>query len=107
MVFAAPNKALTTSNVSNTSSELRYILRGKNTRIKTQSAADSFAVLARKDSDKFGSVGGRMDATLHVDHVARRARAPKTKAAYSAVVGQIPATKYDDTSSGFGYGNEP
>ncbi len=107
MVFAAPNKALTTKNSSNTRSELRYMLRGKNTRIKTQSAANNFAVLARKDSDKFGSVGGRMDATLHVDHVAKRAGDRKTKAAYSAVVGQIHATKYEDTKSGFGYGNEP
>ena len=107
MVFAAPNKALTTPNSSNTRSELRYMLRGKNTKIKTHSAANNFAVQARKDSDKFGSVGGRMDATLHVDHVATRAGDPSTKAAYSAVVGQIHAVKYDNTSSGFGYGNEP
>ncbi|MEP3654179.1 MAG: polysaccharide lyase family 7 protein [Litorimonas sp.] len=107
MVFAAPNKALTTKNSSNTRSELRYMLRGKNTKIKTQSAANNFAVLARKDSDKFGSIGGRMDATLHVDHVAKRAGDASTKAAYSAVVGQIHATKYESTKSGFGYGNEP
>ena len=107
MVFASPNKALTTKNSSNTRSELRYMLRGKNTRIKTQGAGNNFAVLARKDSDKFGSVGGRMDATLHVDHVAKRAGDPSAKAAYSAVIGQIHATKYDDTKSGFGYGNEP
>ena len=107
MVFASPNKGGTTKNTSNTRSELRYMIRGKNTRIKTQSAANNFAVLARKDSDKFGSVGGRMDATLHVDHVARRAGNPHTKAAYSAVIGQIHATKYDNTRSGFGFGNEP
>jgi len=107
MVFVSPNKGLTTKNTSNTRSELRYMLRGKKTSIKTQSAANNFAVLARKDSDKFGSVGGRMDATLHVDHVAKRAGNPDTKAAYSAVVGQIHATKYDNTRSGFGFGNEP
>jgi poly(beta-D-mannuronate) lyase len=107
MVFASPNKAFTTKNTSNTRSELRYMIRGKNTKIKTQSAANNFAVEARKDSDKFGSVGGRMDATLNVDHVAKRAGNPNTKAAYSAVVGQIHATKYKDTKSGFGYGNEP
>ena len=73
MVFASPNKAQTTKNSSNTRSELRYMLRGKDRRIKTHSAANNFAVEARKDSDKFGSVGGRMDATLHVDHVALRA----------------------------------
>lgn len=107
MVFASPNKAQTTKNSSNTRSELRYMLRGKNTGIKTHSAANNFAVQARKDSDKFGSVGGRMDATLHVDHVAKRAGNKSTKAAYSVVVGQIHATKYDSTKSGFGYGNEP
>ena len=31
MVFAAPNKAATTKNTSNTRSELRHMLRGKNT----------------------------------------------------------------------------
>ena len=107
MVFASPNKAQTTKNSSNTRSELRYMLRGKDTRIKTHSAANNFAVEARKDSDKFGSVGGRMDATLHVDHVALRAGDASTRAAYSGVIGQIHATKYDSTKSGFGYGNEP
>jgi len=48
-----------------------------------------------------------MEATLHVDHVAKRAGDPSKKPAYSAVVGQIHAVKYDDTSTGFGYGNEP
>lgn len=107
MVFASPNKATTTKNSSNTRSELRHMLRGKNTRIKTHAAANNFAVRARKDSDKFGSVGGRLDAILHVDHVARRAGNSETKAAYSAVVGQIHAVKYESTASGFGYGNEP
>lgn len=107
MVFTSPNKAFTTKNTTNTRSELRQMIRGTNTRIKTLSPGNNFAVLARKGSDKFGAVGGRMDATLHVDHVAKRAGNPDTKAAYSAVVGQIHAIKYDNTSAGFGYGNEP
>lgn len=107
MVFVSPNKGFTTKNTSNARSELRYMIRGENTRIKTHSAANNFAVEARKDSDKFGSVGGRMDATLRVDHVAKRAGNASTKAAYSAVVGQIHAIKYDSTKSGFGFGNEP
>ena len=73
MVFAAPNKAATTANSSNTRSELRYMLRGKNTRLKTHGPENNFAVEARKGSDKFGSVGGKMEATLRVDHVARNA----------------------------------
>ena len=107
MVFAAPNRATTTANSSNTRSELRYMLRGSSTRIKTGSAQNNFAVEARKDSDKFGSVGGKMEATLRVDHVAVNAGDPEKKPAFSVVVGQIHATKYDNTSAGFGYGNEP
>jgi len=107
IVFASPNKAPTTKNSTNTRSELRQMLRGKNTRIKAHDGGNNFAVRARKDSDKFGSVGGRLDATLHVDHVARNAASPNIKAAYSAVVGQIHAIKYKSTKSGFGYGNEP
>ncbi|WP_114521519.1 polysaccharide lyase family 7 protein [Altererythrobacter sp. ZODW24] len=107
MVFTAPNKATTTANSSNTRSELRQMLRGKNTKIKTHDALNNFAVEARRDSDKFGSVGGKMEATLHVDHVALNAGNPASKPAYSAVVGQIHATKYKSTKGGFGYGNEP
>ena len=107
MVFVAPNKGALTKNTSNTRSELRYMLRGSDTRLKTHSAANNFAVEARVDSDKFGSVGGKMEATLQVNHVALNAGHAKKKAAYSAVVGQIHAIKYDSTKSGFGYGNEP
>ena len=107
LVFASPNKAATTKNTSNTRSELRHMLRKKNTKYKTHGPENNFAVEARKGSDKFGRVGGRLDATLKVDHVATRAADSNTKAAYSAVVGQIHAVKYDKTSSGFGYGNEP
>lgn len=107
MVFPAPNKAKTTKNSSNTHSELRHMLRGVNTRFKTHGPENNFAVEARKDSDKFGAVGGKLEATLRVDHVARNSGNPSSKPAYSAVVGQIHEVKYDNTRSGFGYGNEP
>ncbi len=107
MVFTAPNKAITTANSSNTRSELRQMLRGSNTRIGTHDPGNNFAVEARKGSDKFAAVGGRLDATLRVDHVAVNAGEPSAKAAYSVVVGQIHAVKYKSTKSGFGYGNEP
>ncbi|WP_299296554.1 polysaccharide lyase family 7 protein [uncultured Erythrobacter sp.] len=107
MVFTAPNKAITTANSSNTRSELRQMLRGSNTKIGTHDPGNNFAVEARKGSDKFASVGGRLDATLRVDHVALNAGEPTAKAAYSVVVGQIHAVKYKSTKSGFGYGNEP
>ncbi len=107
LVFASPNKAATTKNSSNTRSELRQMIRGTNTRIKTHSVGNNFSIAAHDFSDKFGSVGGKLEASLHVDHVATRAGNPEAKAAYSGVVGQIHAVKYNNTSSGFGYGNEP
>ena len=107
MVFVAPNKGAKTKNTSNTRSELRYMLRGKNTKIKTHDAQNNFAVEARKGSDKFGSVGGKMQASLKVDHVSINAGNSNKKPAYSAVIGQIHAVKYKSTKSGFGYGNEP
>ncbi|MBV7258322.1 polysaccharide lyase family 7 protein [Erythrobacter crassostreae] len=107
LVFAAPNKATTTANSSNTRSELRQMIRGKNTRIDTHDPRNNFAVEARKGADKFGSIGGKLNATLTVDHVALNAGEPSAKAAYSVVVGQIHAVKLKSTASGFGYGNEP
>lgn len=107
MVFATPNKATTTANTTNTRSELRYMLRGKNTRYKTHGPENNFAVEARRGSDKFGSVGGKMEATLRVDHVALNAGNPNSRPAYSAVIGQIHAVKYDNHKGGFGWGNEP
>ncbi len=107
MVFATPNQAVTTANSSNTRSELRQTLRGTNTRLKTNGAGNNFAVEARKGSEDYAMIGGKMEATLRVDHVALNAANPDSKPAYSAVVGQIHAVKYDNTRSGFGYGNEP
>lgn len=107
MVFVAPNRAATTSGSSNTRSELRQMLRGTNTRIGTHDPQNNFAVEGRRQSDRFGSVGGRLEATLRVDHVSENAQFPERNPAFSVVVGQIHAVGYDDTSSGFGYGNEP
>lgn len=107
MVFVAPNKAKTTSGSSNTRSELRQMLRGKDTRIRTSDPRNNFAVEARKDSDKFGMVGGKLEATLRVDHVAKRALKPGSRPAFSVVVGQIHALEYDNKAGGFGWANEP
>ncbi|MBL4854337.1 MAG: polysaccharide lyase family 7 protein [Robiginitomaculum sp.] len=86
MVFVAPNKGAKTKNTSNTRSELRYMLRGKNTKIKTHSGGNNFAVQARRDSNKFGSVGGKMEATLTVDHVAVNAANPDKKPTFGAYI---------------------
>jgi len=107
MVFTAPNKALTTANSSNTRSELRYMLRGSNTRIGTKAPGNNFAIAANPHAAEFGSVGGRMEATLRVNHVARRAGNPNRNPAYSVVVGQIHAGNYSPPVEGFGWGNEP
>lgn len=107
MVFVSPNKAATTQNSTNTRSELRQMLRGKNTKIKTHAAANNFAVKARKDSDKFGAIGGKMEATLSVDHVSKNVALPDKKPVFSVVVGQIHSIKYKGKKGQFGFGNEP
>lgn len=107
MVFAAPNKALTTPNSSNTRSELRYMSRGSDTKIKTAAPGNNFALRSHPDAGEFASVGHRMEATVKVDHVARRAGNPDRPPAYSAVIGQIHAIKDKPQTGAFGYGNEP
>ena len=110
MVFVAPNKAITSASSTNTRSELRQMLRGSNTKIKTKHAANNFALAAHPLSNRFGAVGGKLRASLKVDHVAMRAKNPNTYAAYSVVVGQIHAQKDEDLIAknlGFGWGNEP
>jgi len=107
LVFASPNKAITTRNSTNTRSELREMLRGTNTRMKTSGSNNNWVVAARPKSDEFARVGGKLEATLSVDHVSTNAGYPDKAPAYSVVIGQIHAVKYDNTSSGFGYGNEP
>lgn len=107
VVFATPNKATTTANSSNTRSELRQMIRGSNQKIKTHDYLNNFAVLANPKSDKFGSIGGKLDATLSVNHVAVNAGHPEKFPAYSAVVGQIHGVKEKNPPAGSGYGNEP
>ncbi|WP_285817561.1 polysaccharide lyase family 7 protein [Echinimonas agarilytica] len=110
MVFAAPNKATTTSGSSNTRSELRQMIRGTNTKIKTKSPKNNFAIAAHPNATSFGDIGGKLTATLKVDHVALNAGHPDKNPAYSVVVGQIHAGKDQrliDEGNGFGWGNEP
>ncbi len=109
LVFTAPNKAITSKTSSNTRSELRQMIRGLDTSIGTKSYGNNFALAAHQDAALFDQVGGRLDATLKVNHVAKNAKHAK-KPAYSVVVGQIHAGKDSDLiaeGNGFGYGNEP
>jgi len=107
MTFASPNKALTTKNSTNTRSELRHMLRGKNTRIGTKAPANNFSVGSHPQAAQFGRIGGKLEATLKVNHVSKRAKYPEKAPAYSVVVGQIHAGKYPEPVAGFGWGNEP
>ena len=63
MVFTAPNKAATTANSSNTRSELRYMLRGSNTKFSTKGSLNNWTVASNPNADKYAAIGGRMDAT--------------------------------------------
>lgn len=110
LVFTAPNKAKTTSGSSNTRSELRQMLRSRNTRIGTHDPKNNFSLRAHKGYRRFATVGGQMEATLKVSHVARNAANETKKPAYSVVVGQIHADSDRDVineGKGFGWGNEP
>lgn len=110
MVFAAPNKAITTANSSNTRSELRHMLVGDKN-VKTKAFRNNFAIAKHTLANTFGQIGGKMEASLKVDHVATRAGYPDKKPAYSVVVGQIHAGKdqnlINKTKGMFGWGNEP
>jgi hypothetical protein len=109
LVFQAPNKAITTQNSSNTRSELRQMIRGFDSSKGTKSYSNNFALAAHPDAVYFDQIGGKLAATLKVNHVAKRAKHPK-KPAYSVVVGQIHAGKDNallTEGNGFGWGNEP
>ncbi len=110
LIMTAPNKATTTANSTNTRSELRQMYRGKNTKIGTHDPKNNFVLAAHKRKKRFADVGGQLEATLSVLHVARNAKHPEKKPAFSVVVGQIHADKDDaqvKNRTGFGYGNEP
>ena len=110
LVFTAPNKAITTANSTNTRSELRQMFRGKNKRIGTHDPKNNFALKAHRAAKSFADIGGQLEATLRVLHVAKNAKNSHKKPAYSVVIGQIHAVKDQgviDKGQGFGWGNEP
>ena len=62
LVFAAPNKAQTTRGSTNTRSELRQMLRGRNTSIGTHDPKNNFALKAHRRSRSYADVGGQLEA---------------------------------------------
>jgi len=108
IVFAAPNKASTSPNSTNTRSEMHHILGDEKN--KKNAFANNFSLKSNKRANEFAQVGGNLQATVKVNHVAKRAKYAGKPTAFSVVVGQIHATK-DKTliaeGEGYGYGNEP
>lgn len=109
LVFATPNRAATERTSTNTRSELRYMIRGNNVSIPEGAPSNNFALAANKSAEQYASVGGKLTATLHVDHVAQNAGYPHKPPAYSVVVGQVHSFQLDDAMQvpGLGWGNEP
>lgn len=107
MVFISPNKGGLTTNTGSTRSELRYMIRGKNRKIRTKAPLNNFALASHPNADEFGSIGGRMVATLHVDHVPLNANKPNHNQAYAGVIGQIHGVRLKEAGEDFGFGTEP
>jgi len=107
LVFATPNKATTTPNSTNTRSELRQMIRGTDTSIPNNGPGNNFALASHPIASRFASIGSRMDATLHIDHVAQRAQVTDKFPTYSVVIGQIHTVKLDNHPEEYGWGNEP
>ena len=108
MVFAAPNKAITSVNSTNTRSELHYMLSAG--KAPTRSFANNFALKSNRRVDEFAQVGGNLQATLKVNHVSIRAKYPEKPTAFSVVVGQVHAVQDRNRRAegeGYGWGNEP
>jgi len=108
LVFAAPNKAITSVNSTNTRSELHHMLGGEQG--EKYAIANNFALKANKQASEFAQVGGNLQATLNVNHVSKRAKYADKPTAFSVVVGQVHASQDPRRiaeGEGYGYGNEP
>lgn len=108
MVFAAPNKAITSVNSTNTRSELHHMLGGGKS--KSREFSNNFALKSNKRVNEFAQVGGNLQATLQVNHVSTRAKYSEKPTAFSVVVGQVHAVQDKNIRAegeGFGWGNEP
>ncbi len=91
MVFASPNEAVTTPNSKNARSELRAML---NVTLPKgyKDPSTNFVVEAHKNASDYGSIGGRLSASLSVDHVSLSGNDAK-RGAHAVVVGQIHGSK--------------
>lgn len=103
LVFASSNRAATERTSTNTRSELHYLSPG----IDESAENNGFVLADHKQPDKFESIGRKLEATLHVDHVAKHAGYPNKPPAYSVVIGQVHAVRLKEQYAGIGWGNEP
>ncbi|MEG3755476.1 polysaccharide lyase family 7 protein [Psychromonas arctica] len=87
MVFATPNKAMTTPNSKNARSELRAMLA-----TSYKDTKNNFAIAANPNASDYGAIGGELSATLSVDWVSTSGNADKN-GAFSTVIGQIHGSK--------------
>ena len=110
MVFEVQNQAITTKNSKNARSELRQMPRGADFSIDTSDQLNQWALSSHPQAKEYSAVGGTLEATVKVNHVAENAKHPERPPAHSVVVGQIHAKKHDQlikAKTGFGHGNEP
>lgn len=107
MVFMSQNVAAVEVTSTNTRSEFRYESRGADMSIAESDPRNNWALAAKDDAEKFSAIGGKMEATLHVDHVSKNAGYPNKEPAYSTVIGQIHAYQFPTQENNAGWGNEP
>lgn len=87
MVFASPNKAMTTPNSKNARSELRAMLSDD-----YSSPKNNFTIASTDNAEAYGAIGGHMSATMSVDWVSTSGDYKKN-GAFATVIGQIHGSK--------------
>jgi len=107
MVFKAPNEGITTSGSVNARSELREMLRNGDASITNMAdARNSWSLASNLTGAAYPRIGGKLSATLHVDHVADSGCDTAHYGSFSVIVGQIHANALPNPTNG-GFGNEP
>ncbi len=107
MVFKVPNEGLTTSGSENTRSELREMLRNGDATLTDMAApGNSWSLATNLTGATCARIGGKLSATLHVDHVADSGCNTAHYGSFSVIVGQIHANDLPNPTNG-GFGNEP
>jgi poly(beta-D-mannuronate) lyase len=107
LVFTTPNKGATTSALASTRTELRQMNRMLNTDIGTGAPENNVALAANENAAQFGSIGGKLSATLRVNAVSLHAGYPDKEPAYTVVVAEFHSGSIKEHPGGFGWSNQP